>query len=67
MFVLLLLDADDPSSVKDFAKKVGSLLGNNGLNQLVNNADRNRKLIEIESIVKSFKATNCHLLVWPAG
>ncbi len=38
MFVLLLLDADDPSSVKESAKKVGSLLGNNGLNLLVNNA-----------------------------
>uniref|UniRef100_A0A8C1TLF8 Zgc:92161 n=1 Tax=Cyprinus carpio TaxID=7962 RepID=A0A8C1TLF8_CYPCA len=65
VITIIRLDADDPSSVKDFAKKVGSLLGNNGLNQLVNNADRNRKLIEIESIVKSFKATNCHLLVWP--
>ncbi len=37
-FVLLHLDADDPSSVKESAKKVGSLLGNNGLNLLVNNA-----------------------------
>ncbi len=35
---MLLLDADDPSSVKESAKKVGSLLGNNGLNLLVNNA-----------------------------
>uniref|UniRef100_A0A8C2Q9E9 Zgc:92161 n=1 Tax=Cyprinus carpio TaxID=7962 RepID=A0A8C2Q9E9_CYPCA len=65
VITIIRLDADDPSSVKDFAKKVGSLLGNNGLNQLVNNADRNRKLIEIESIVKSFKATNCNLPVWP--
>uniref|UniRef100_A0A8C1M9N9 Zgc:92161 n=1 Tax=Cyprinus carpio TaxID=7962 RepID=A0A8C1M9N9_CYPCA len=61
VITIIRLDADDPSSVKDFAKKVGSLLGNNGLNQLVNNADRKRKLIEIESIVKSFKATNCNL------
>uniref|UniRef100_A0A671T7A4 Uncharacterized protein n=1 Tax=Sinocyclocheilus anshuiensis TaxID=1608454 RepID=A0A671T7A4_9TELE len=36
--VLLILDADDPSSVRESAKKVGSLLGNNGLNLLVNNA-----------------------------
>ncbi len=38
LFVLLLLDADDPCSITESAKKVGSLLGNNGLNLLVNNA-----------------------------
>ncbi|XP_048025514.1 C-factor-like isoform X2 [Megalobrama amblycephala] len=31
-------DADDPCSVKESAKKVGSLVGKNGLNLLVNNA-----------------------------
>uniref|UniRef100_A0A8C1QX70 C-factor-like n=1 Tax=Cyprinus carpio TaxID=7962 RepID=A0A8C1QX70_CYPCA len=35
---IIRLDANDPSSVKESAKKVGSLLGNNGLNLLVNNA-----------------------------
>ncbi len=38
LFVLLLLDAVDPCSINESAKKVGSLLGNNGLNLLVNNA-----------------------------
>uniref|UniRef100_A0A671MCJ1 Uncharacterized protein n=1 Tax=Sinocyclocheilus anshuiensis TaxID=1608454 RepID=A0A671MCJ1_9TELE len=38
VITIIRLDADDPSSVKESAKKVGSLLGNNGLNLLVNNA-----------------------------
>ncbi|XP_048025202.1 C-factor-like [Megalobrama amblycephala] len=35
---IIRLDADDPSSIEESAKKVGSLLGKNGLNLLVNNA-----------------------------
>uniref|UniRef100_A0A8C2KXD0 C-factor n=1 Tax=Cyprinus carpio TaxID=7962 RepID=A0A8C2KXD0_CYPCA len=35
---IIRLDANDLSSVKESAKEVGSLLGNNGLNLLVNNA-----------------------------
>ncbi|XP_050962355.1 C-factor-like [Labeo rohita] len=38
VITIIRLDADDPSSIKESAKKVGSLLGNNGLNLLVNNA-----------------------------
>ncbi|XP_050962523.1 C-factor-like [Labeo rohita] len=38
VITIIRLDANDPSSVKESAKKVGSLLGNNGLNLLVNNA-----------------------------
>ncbi|XP_016371574.1 uncharacterized protein LOC107711147 [Sinocyclocheilus rhinocerous] len=37
-FFLLLLDVADQCSIKESAKKVGSLLGKNGLNLLVNNA-----------------------------
>ncbi|XP_067228207.1 C-signal-like [Chanodichthys erythropterus] len=38
VITIIRLDADDPSSIKESAKKVGSLLGKNGLNLLVNNA-----------------------------
>ncbi|XP_059414785.1 C-signal-like isoform X2 [Carassius carassius] len=38
VITIIRLDADDPCSIKESAKKVGSLLGNNGLNLLVNNA-----------------------------
>uniref|UniRef100_A0A8C1N9Q5 Uncharacterized protein n=1 Tax=Cyprinus carpio TaxID=7962 RepID=A0A8C1N9Q5_CYPCA len=38
VITIIRLDADDPSSIKESAKKVGSLLGNSGLNLLVNNA-----------------------------
>ncbi|XP_026095863.1 uncharacterized protein LOC113067683 [Carassius auratus] len=38
VITIIRLDADDPSSVKESAKKVGSLLGKSGLNLLVNNA-----------------------------
>uniref|UniRef100_A0A671MJT5 Uncharacterized protein n=1 Tax=Sinocyclocheilus anshuiensis TaxID=1608454 RepID=A0A671MJT5_9TELE len=36
--VITIIRLDDPCSVKESGKKVGSLLGNNGLNLLVNNA-----------------------------
>uniref|UniRef100_A0A672P460 C-factor n=1 Tax=Sinocyclocheilus grahami TaxID=75366 RepID=A0A672P460_SINGR len=52
MFVLLLSDSDDPSSVKESAKKVGSLLGNNGLNLLMNNT----------SSVEDMKNTNTNVI-----
>ncbi|KAK7167130.1 hypothetical protein R3I94_001511 [Phoxinus phoxinus] len=35
---VIRLDADDPCSIKESAKKVGSLVGKSGLNLLVNNA-----------------------------
>ncbi|XP_067228184.1 C-signal-like [Chanodichthys erythropterus] len=38
VITIIRLDADDPCSVKESAKKVGSLVGKNGLNLLVNNA-----------------------------
>ncbi|XP_016307085.1 dehydrogenase/reductase SDR family member 7B-like [Sinocyclocheilus anshuiensis] len=38
VITIIRLDVDDPCSIKESAKKVGSLLGNNGLNLLVNNA-----------------------------
>ncbi|XP_073693850.1 C-signal-like [Garra rufa] len=38
VITIIRLDADDPCSIKESAKKVGSLLGSNGLNLLVNNA-----------------------------
>uniref|UniRef100_A0A8C2L284 Uncharacterized protein n=1 Tax=Cyprinus carpio TaxID=7962 RepID=A0A8C2L284_CYPCA len=38
VITIIRLDANDPCSIKESAKEVGSLLGNNGLNLLVNNA-----------------------------
>ncbi|XP_067284882.1 C-signal [Pseudorasbora parva] len=38
VITIIRLDADDPCSIKESAKKVGSLVGKNGLNLLVNNA-----------------------------
>ncbi|XP_056310170.1 uncharacterized protein LOC130221637 [Danio aesculapii] len=38
LITIIRLDADDPCSIKESAKKVGSLVGANGLNLLVNNA-----------------------------
>ncbi|KAL1278662.1 hypothetical protein QQF64_025335 [Cirrhinus molitorella] len=38
VITIIRLDADDPCSIKESAKKVGSLLGNSGLNLLLNNA-----------------------------
>uniref|UniRef100_UPI003D9C875A uncharacterized protein LOC447817 n=1 Tax=Danio rerio TaxID=7955 RepID=UPI003D9C875A len=38
VITIIRLDADDPCSIKESAKKVGALLGANGLNLLVNNA-----------------------------
>ncbi|XP_016150780.1 C-factor-like [Sinocyclocheilus grahami] len=38
VITIICLDADDPCSIKESAKKVGSLLGKCGLNLLVNNA-----------------------------
>lgn len=38
VITIIRLDADDPCSIKEAAKEVGSLLGKNGLNLLVNNA-----------------------------
>ncbi|XP_059407343.1 retinol dehydrogenase 5-like [Carassius carassius] len=40
VITIIRLDADDPCSIKESAKKVGSLLGNSGLNLLVNNAGK---------------------------
>ncbi|XP_067284881.1 C-signal [Pseudorasbora parva] len=38
VITIIRLDADDPCSIKESAKKVGSLVGKIGLNLLVNNA-----------------------------
>ncbi|KAK2916750.1 hypothetical protein QQF64_025338 [Cirrhinus molitorella] len=38
VITLVKLDVSDPSSIKESAKKVGSLLGKNGLNLIINNA-----------------------------
>jgi len=57
LFVLLLLDADDPSSIKESAKKVGSLVGKNGLNLLVNNAAIVAKGTVLTSRVEDMKNT----------
>ncbi|XP_077067817.1 C-signal-like isoform X1 [Siphateles boraxobius] len=38
VITIIRLDADDPCSIKESAKKVCSLVGNSGLNLLVNNA-----------------------------
>ncbi|XP_043091460.1 C-factor-like [Puntigrus tetrazona] len=38
VITIIRLDVDDPCSIKESSKKVGSLLGNGGLNLLVNNA-----------------------------
>lgn len=38
MFFLSLSDASDPSSIKKLAQQVGSVVGTEGLNLLINNA-----------------------------